>query len=867
MNKSTCNIKRTSKSVRRQRHAYRPLIITALVIGGLMRLVSPVLADGTAAGTSISNTATATYEDPVTGTTIETTSNTVTVTVAEVAGITVVPQAVINNTTPGGQILPGNELFYDFEVTNVGNDLTSIRIPNQNQITLSGAATFGAPTAGVNEIQVSVNGGPFVNLSTLTNQTTGAINPGDTVVVRVPVTVRNDAPSGAAISVQLGDTGNNNNGAGTQNQPDDVAFGGDGPNNNEVRTVDPDLTTSPINGEREASAVQQVLVGAQPKAFAAILKSRTNYVPNLANNLTDDVLTYGLTLRVDGAAPAGSPGYIAAGLAGTTVSGIGNNRVLVSDAIPVGTVLQDSVGNGTGTPVITAPNGWQVVYSSTAINGANDTALTATWTTVAPTNPTEFANIRRVGFVYNAGTTPIAAGTTVTGFSFAVRTANYPAVANQTTIENIAQVMGETAGVPPGTGTLIYDESGDQNPSNFNDDGTPGANTPTNGIASSATQGSDPNSGDNNLNNDNQGIGPGGEVNVFVLLPLGAVLNGPEGQPAAVGPTDTNDDFTNQAVPGTDTPARGQTLANPVTVAFTNTVQNPGTTALTDLLLVPRNIAQVPSLATTDLPTGTEVQIVYGNQNATYRYNADGSFTFLGGTGPGPVRINSVPAGTSIDYVVNVTLPAGTPLSTDETAPNSGILNGGYPVPIVAFSDNGTVNGLPDPGESQNLTIDRTYLGYLSLSKDVRILDANGGLVEGFTTTPNPTNIVPGNILEYRIRYNNISEASVGSGNITLSANQLTITENGTTGGNNWALDNADADADPGNNEDGDPTTGIDTSNVQGAATATQGTIVFNTGGDRSGPDQATDVIEYINNAGVVDPQGNGVFRFRRRIN
>ena len=61
------------------------------------------------------------------------------------------------------------------------------------------------------------------------------------------------------------------------------------------------------------------------------------------------------------------------------------------------------------------------------------------------------------------------------------------------------------------------------------------------------------------------------------LLQTGSVLNGPQGQPGAVGPTDTNDDYTNKSVntgiagvaPGGVTTAAG-------TVSFTNTVQNSG---------------------------------------------------------------------------------------------------------------------------------------------------------------------------------------------------------------------------------------------------------------------------------------------------
>ena len=800
----------------------RPLFVTLLVVGSTLQILGPVLAQ-VAAGTAIRNTATATYEDPAApGVQIDATSNTVEVVVAEVAGITVTGDAVQNLTNSGGQILPGDQLAYDFEVTNAGNFDTNFFIPNS--ATITGAATPGA-------IEVSLDGGAtFVPLADVsTNGVLNDVTPaGDSILVRVLVTVNANAPSGADIRVQLGDTGPNDNSPATQNQPTD------GTNANEVRAIGDD----PINGLVAASAVLVSQVGSQPQAFATLLKSRINTDLGEPDDLTDVVLTYGLSLRVEGTAPAGSPGFVAAALAGQSISvnGTVGNYILVADAIPAGTVL-------TGVP--SAPAGWQVVYT-TDITGT--LANAANWTTAAPG---DLSTVTRVGFVRNTATeTAIAAGTTVTGFTFQVVTSGVDPVAGQS-IENLGQVFGATAGNPD---RLVYDESGDQNPNNINDDGTPGPGI-SDGVANSATQGVDPNSGDNNPATDNQGIGPGGEVNIFVLLPPGALLNGPQGQPAAVGPTNNNDDFTNQALPGNVTPDPGAGLAAPVTVSFTNTVQNPGTAPITNILLVPRDLAAVAGIDNNALPDGTIVEIVYDGISAPYSYNEDtGTFTFTGGTGTDTVRINSLPAGTSVDYTVNVTLPTGTGLSTEND-------QGGYPVPVVAFSDTGVVNGQPDPGEPQNLTINRTYVGYLRLSKEVRVLNANGTTeIEGWTDSPNPANIVPGNILEYRIVYENISEASTGSGNITLNANSVVIVENGTTG------DLAD-DTNPGNTWALEADGVIITSNVQGTATATQGPIVFDNGGDRSGPTQGTDVVEYRNNVGVVQPQDDGSFTFRRRIN
>lgn len=86
---------------------FRRILTATLLAGGTFQLAAPVLAAGTTAGTSISNTATATYDDadPTTPT-FNTTSNTVTITVAEVGGLSVTGAATTD--TNGGTVLPGD---------------------------------------------------------------------------------------------------------------------------------------------------------------------------------------------------------------------------------------------------------------------------------------------------------------------------------------------------------------------------------------------------------------------------------------------------------------------------------------------------------------------------------------------------------------------------------------------------------------------------------------------------------------------------------------------------------------------------------------------------------------------------------------
>ncbi|WP_337884206.1 hypothetical protein [Fischerella thermalis] len=825
--------------VKQAPRVYRSLVITALLANGIFQCVAPVLAEGTTAGQSISNTATATYEDPNNpGTTINATSNTVTVTVAEVAGITVTASGITDNTS-GTPVAVGDILYYNYTVTNVGNDPTKFRVPNLARVT-------GPATAG--NLEYSTDGGTTWIPISGSEYVTDSIPVGGSILVRVPVTVQPGAQTNDVITVTLGDTPGDG-----QNQLRD-------PNGGDVYTVDNadgsvtgEVAGAPVNGVREASATQKATVNSSLKnyALATILKTRSNY--NNANTpvITDDTLSYGLSLRVELNDPTGN-NITPAPLVGTTINGLTGPRILISDAIPDGTEL--------GT-VPTPPPGWQVVYTTDPISiNAND----ATWQPL--TAATNLSTVTRVGFVNDpAVITSIAPGQTVSGFSIEVKVKS--TATSPLTVNNIAQLFGQTSG---GT-TLVYDESGDQNPSNYdgptippgstdtNNDGVPDTDPAvTDGYINDATDLG--NTGTDSGNN-NSGSGAGGEANTFTVQePLASdVLNGPERTPDAIGPTSNNDDFTNKSsfVPPTQAP--GSTL-DPSGVAFTNTVQNSGTD--------PNNISLVPTEPTNpaDLPVGTLVTITYGAESKSYIWDGD-EFLYDADRNPSTtndqspidatseyITIPNVAPGTNVNYGVEVNLPANTPLSTD--------IDKGFPVPITAFVDDGT----PGLGsEPQNTTIDRVYTGFLKLVKESRVLPGTGPAVQGNdgTFSSDPKKPAPGNIIEYRITYRNISEAQAGTGNILLRADKVVITEDGTTGGNNWALDN---------DSDGK----IDTSNIVGSAKDSgAATINFYNGNpatnasiDQTGTTVDTDVTKYVDTVtGNIAPGESRTFTFQRKVN
>lgn len=865
---------------------YHALVTTAFLASGIFPFTTPVLAEGTQAGTTINNSATATYEDPNNpGTTINATSNTVVITVAEIAGITLTPKGVPEDTTPTDPVKVGDLIIYTYEIKNLGNDPTKFRIPNLATTTGPGTVSGtlpGSTTSG--ELQYSTNGGTsWINFSGA-EVTTPSVPVNGTVLVRVPVTVQAGANPDEIITVTLGNTpGNAQNveRVGANINGGDV-YTVDNPDAN-PQTVSGEINGTPVNGTREASAVQQIRVGAVQKnlALATLLKTRGTYTPGAPNTLDDDTLQYNLSLRVESNDVTGL-GITPKPLTGTTgisVNGTTNTYILVSDAIPAGTQLNAGLG-------ASVPTGWQAVYTKSPLT---TNANAATWLTFN-TNGTlqgsdTLAQVSRIGFVKQItvanGTQDIPVGTTVTGFTFTVKVAT-PAPASLT-VNNISQVFGATpndtnpASQTPGV--RVYDESGDQNPSNYdgpvgkmtppagtdsNNDGLPDSDsvvnaTITNGVADPNTQGVD-------AANDNTGTGPAGEVNSLTIQTTtnASVLNGPLNAPGATGPDGTTaTDFTNKSalIPANTLPG---SLIDPSPVGFTNTLQNTGT-GTGNIALIP--IAPANS---SDLPTGTTATITFGGNSAVYTYTQGSGFSLTSGAA---ITIPNVAPGATTSYGVEVNLPANTKLSTDTLPDYTGDTEFGYPVPIRATITVGT-------NTSSNVTIDRVYTGFLKLMKFSRILPGSGPAVgtgqDNFESTPaytNPGNSVvidpnstvadvprtpaPGNIIEYQIRYTNISNPQAGVGNVILNAGKVVITEDGTLAPNNWALDN-------------DSNGIIDTSNITNpqAADSASGTIQFLPSGNQSGSTPATDVTKYVNTAnGNVIPQEQRTFTFQRRVN
>jgi hypothetical protein len=606
-------------------------------------LTTPGIAQ-TPGGTSITNQASATYSDGTNA--YSTISNIVTVTVANVSGLAITPDAGTNPTIVAGQ----TGVLFNFTVTNTGNFADQVRF-------LSGGASArvvgpGIITRAVIDVDNSgtINGGDTDIKTNGADVLSATIAQNGTIHVLVEVSVNAGATAGQSVQILLGDAAT---GSPTfDNQPANLSA-------NEVRTV----SATSVNGLREARGD----ISASVVSDAQILLTLTD--PSGPVPIPSDI-TY--TWQ------ATNPG--ANDLNGVTLNG--STQVYIIAPIPVNTTLKAGQIFPAGTLYTTSP--------------LTTTPLSAVWSTTAPAPLSSTTRIAfPIGVKLTAGATSAAITEIVTintGISAAL------------TIDEIGDVFGKNS-----LGTTITDQSGDATPTN----------------------------GDGNANFDETyiaGVGHG-VIQRTTLTQVGGVLIGPSGFPAAAGPTDQNDDYTNKAVntgiagvaPGGVTTALGQ-------IVYVNTIQNTG------------NAPDTYTLDAPTVPAGFTVEI-----------STNGGTTYTTVSGGGSVTL-PVAFGATANINVRITEPAGKTVLT------------AFDTVIRATSTNS--------GSSFNKTIDRLYTGFLQLGKGFTV--ANG------TGVGNPTDPVPGAVITYTITYTNLSTTNGDANCVKLSVSNLVITEDGLAAPNNW---------------------------------------------------------------------------------
>jgi hypothetical protein len=295
----------------------------------------------TPGGTQINNQASASYSDG-NGNNFNTVSNTVTVTVANVSGLTITPDNGSLSTVVAGQ----QNVDFVFRVTNTGNFSDQVRfLANGGSIRVVGAGT----------VQSAIIVGPNTDIFTNgSNVDSAAIAQNGFIDVRVRVNINASAAAGSDVQVLLGDAPANGAGDTTF---DNVATSGS-PSANEVRTV----STTSVNGLREARGDAKARV--ENDAQVQVTLTAPAGPVALGSNISYQMQTCNVGQRTASSMTLG-----------------GTNGVFIVAPIPVGTALASGQTFPAGTlytvsPLSTAP-------------GA------ATWTSAAPGT---LSSVTRVAF-------------------------------------------------------------------------------------------------------------------------------------------------------------------------------------------------------------------------------------------------------------------------------------------------------------------------------------------------------------------------------------------------------------------------------------------------------------------------------------
>lgn len=622
--------------------------ITRLLVAlAIVCVLTAQSAAQTPGGTTISNQASATYSDGTNS--YSTVSNTVTVTVSNVSGLAITPDAGTNPTVVAGQ----TAVLYNFTVTNTGNFTDKVHF------LASGASALVVGPGTITREVIDVDNSGTINAGD-TDLMVGAVDSADilqngNIHVLVEVSINAGATAGQTVQVVLGD-------AGGSSPFDNQAVAA--PSTHEVRTV----SAASVNGQREAKGDITVTVDNDAKLLATLT------APAGPVALGGDI-NYSVNVQNPGARDA----------SGVTLTGGSGPFVYIIVPIPVNTTVKTGQTFPAGT-----------LYTTDALTTA---PLSANYVSAQP----PVANIRRIAFQVGAS---LAASATSSSFAYTV-TVNTGINASNP-IWEITDAFGKTS-----LGTNITDQSGD--------------------VIS--------NQGDTNadFNEPRLGVDPASGTQGFqqrtLLTQVGSVLIGPSGAPAAVGPTDNNDDYSNKAAntgiagvaPGGVTTASGQ-------IVYVNTVQNTG------------NADDTFTIDAPTVPAGFTVEV-----------STDGGGSYTTVSGGGSVSL-AIAFGASANINVRITEPAGNTVLT------------GYDTIIRATSGNTPA--------ANNRTIDRLYTGFVRLDKAFTVSNGTG---VGGATDP-----VPGAVITYNITYTNVSTSNGDANCVKLTASNVVITEDGLAAPNNW---------------------------------------------------------------------------------
>ena len=338
------------------------MIMRLLIALAIVSVFSLRTVGQTPGGTTISNQASATYSDGTNS--YSTVSNTVTVTVSNVSGLAITPDAGSNPTVVAGQ----TGVIYNFTVTNTGN------FSDQVHFLAGGASAYVVGPGTITREVIDLDSSGTINAGD-TDLMVGAVDSAliaqnGSIHVLVEVSVNGGATAGQSVQVLLGD-------AGGVSPFDNQAVAA--PNTNEVRTV----SAASVNGQREARGDISASV-----VNDALIQLTLN-APAGPVNLGSDI-TYTLSLQNVGSRNA------------TAVTLNGLPAVYIIVPIPINTVLK----SGQTFPANT-------LYTTSGLGTA---PLSASWSTTPPSPlslTTRIAFPIAAPFVPGPATAPISLVVTV----------------------------------------------------------------------------------------------------------------------------------------------------------------------------------------------------------------------------------------------------------------------------------------------------------------------------------------------------------------------------------------------------------------------------------------------------------------------
>jgi len=391
--------------MKNRRTLVTPAILRLLIAFAIAGALSAQTVAQTPGGTSISNQASATYSDGTNS--YSTVSNTVTVTVSNVSGLAITPDAGTNSGIVAGQ----TGVIFNFTVTNTGNFSDKVHfVPGSAHLSGTSPATITRAVIDVDN-SGTINAGDTDILSIAVDSANIAQN--GSIHVLVEVSVNAGATPSQSVQVLLGDSAT---GAPSyDNQP--VAA----PNTNEVRTV----SASSVNGQREARG-------------------------DISASVSDDALLKLTLTAPTGPVATGSDityTWQVCNTGSQTASGVtlnGSTQIYIIVPIPVNTVLKSGQTFPAGT-----------LYADKTSSPLSVAPLSATW---SATPPSPLSNTSRVAFPVGS-TLAVGACSSLVNMNMVVTIDTGVNASN--TIDEIGDVFGKNS-----LGTNITDQSGDNTTNN-----------------------------------------------------------------------------------------------------------------------------------------------------------------------------------------------------------------------------------------------------------------------------------------------------------------------------------------------------------------------------------------------------------------